>query len=263
MVPAMKPILQKALPDDPWLEAAGRGLPGVRPLEGPWLKADDACHAQLELRDRLVAEKPDAVLAALPGSEAALAELRQLVAAEASHLPGYQLAGGTLIRSDGVKLGPDVPDIVFLGRACQEDFCLLEKQGGQHVLTAAALCFPASWKLSEKLGRPLTGIHVPVPEYDENVARRVQRLFDGLHVDRPIWRANALFYQDPTLHQPKKQKSGEDSVYFRTEFQVLRRLSGSRAIVFSIHTVVLDLARLTDRERSKLPVFENVSRGSR
>ena len=199
----------------------------------------------------------------LPGSEDALAELRQVVSIEASHLPGYRLESGTLFRSDGVALDPEVSDIEFVGRACQEDFCLLEKQGEQHVMTAAALCFPASWRLSAKIGRPLTGIHTPVAEYDENIARRVQRLFDGLQVDRPIWRANALLYQNPALHQPQKHEFCKYSGYFRTEFQVLRRLPATKAIVFSIHTVVLDLARMSDRERSRLPNVGVVSPESR
>ena len=178
-------------------------------------------------------------------------------------MPGYHTGDGAFIRPDGVNLGGELSDIEFVGRACQEDFCLLEKQRDQHVLTAAALCFPARWKLAEKLGRPLTGIHVPVAEYDENIARRVQRMFDGLQVGRPIWRANALYFQDPALFQPNKPTAFEPPEYFRSEFQVLRRLPETRAIVFSIHTVVLDLARMSERERSKLPRFESATPGSR
>ena len=53
-----------------------------------------------------------------------------------------------------------------LGHLVQEDLCLMEKRGEEHVLTAAVLCFPASWRLADKIGRPLEAIHVPVPEYD-------------------------------------------------------------------------------------------------
>jgi hypothetical protein len=56
----------------------------------------------------------------------------------------------------------------------------MERRGDEHVLTAAVLCFPASWHLADKIGRPLTTIHVPVKVYDETLARRVQRLFDGV-----------------------------------------------------------------------------------
>ena len=78
----------------------------------------------------------------------------------------------------------------------------MEKQGPEHVLTGACLCFPASWALSEKLGRPLIGIHRTVPVYQEDLARRVQRMFDVIRVDQPLWRMNALVYANPALHQP-------------------------------------------------------------
>ena len=59
-----------------------------------------------------------------------------------------------------------------LGQIVQEDICLLQKRGDEHVLTGAVLCFPASWRLADKAGRPLIGIHDTVPEYDSDIARR-------------------------------------------------------------------------------------------
>ena len=124
-----------------------------------------------------------------------------------------------------------------------------KRRGAEHVLTAAVLCFPASWRLVEKAGRPLTDIHVPIAEYDDDVARRVQRLFDGIQVDRPLWRFNQLWYQDPELYQPRSRSeprrvgSGlKTGPYYRTERQTLLRLPRSRAVVFSIHTLVLAAA---------------------
>ena len=128
-------------------------------------------------------------------------------------------------------------------RLVQEDLCLHEKQDDEHVLTAGVMCFPASWTLAEKVGRPLTGVHGPVDEYDENLAKRVQRLFDGVKEKKPMWRANLLRYDDPTLHQPREEGNprpvGTDqSPYERSERQTLFRLPVSRAVVFAIHTVV-------------------------
>ena len=101
-----------------------------------------------------------------------------------------------------VPLDPDQP-LLTLGRLFQEDFCILEQTGPEHALTAAILCFPASWTLSQKLGRPMTEIHIPVESYTPDIARRVQRLFDAIRPDQPLWRANSLIYDDPTLHQPR------------------------------------------------------------
>ncbi|WP_147125389.1 heme-dependent oxidative N-demethylase subunit alpha family protein [Shimia ponticola] len=96
----------------------------------------------------------------------------------------------------------------------------------------------------EKIGRPLTAIHDPVSEYTSDTARRVQRLFDGVKVGRPLWRYNQLWYQDPTLSQPRssvepRSKPDRAALHFRTEKQCMVRLPKSRAVVFSIHTWVL------------------------
>jgi hypothetical protein len=128
----------------------------------------------------------------------------------------------------------------------QEDLCILQKSGDEHVLTAAALCFPASWRLSEKYMRPLIGIHEPVDSYDDNIARRVQRMFDGIRPHRPLWRFNALWYDDPGLFQPRSALAPRDVTdahtarFLRSERQSLSRLPETDAVVFSIHTFVLD-----------------------
>jgi hypothetical protein len=134
-----------------------------------------------------------------------------------------------------------------LGHLVQEDLCLMEKRGEEHHLTAAVLCFPASWRLSEKIGRPLTDIHVPVPEYDEGIAKRVQRLFDGVQVGRPLWRFNALRYAEPDLFQPRARREPDGAQarglpYLRSERQCVLRLPDTAACVFSIHTFVVRAA---------------------
>ena len=56
-----------------------------------WLIVDEAYAGQMALRDRLLAERRDAVLALLPGAEAAAAEVLETVLA---HLPdGFRREG--------------------------------------------------------------------------------------------------------------------------------------------------------------------------
>tara|TARA_B100001989_G_scaffold43972_1_gene27519 strand:- start:349 stop:762 length:414 start_codon:yes stop_codon:yes gene_type:complete len=135
--------------------------------------------------------------------------------------------------------------MTFLGRLVQNDFCILQKTGNEHVLTAAALCFPASWSLEEKFLKPLIDIHTPVKEYNDVIAKRVQRLFDGLQIDRPLWRFNALYYEDPHLfqprraNQPRRKPAPNKANYFRSERQTLVKLPKSGAIIFGIHTFVV------------------------
>jgi hypothetical protein len=133
--------------------------------------------------------------------------------------------------------------LLTLGRLVQEDLCLMDSVGGEHVLTGAVLCFPASWTLAQKIGRPLSDIHMPVPSYDEGITRRVQRMFDAIRPEQPLWRANALLYDDPTLFQPRREGVPRprpvEKTYLRSERQCLLRLPETRAVVFTIHTFVL------------------------
>ena len=129
-----------------------------------------------------------------------------------------------------------------LGRLIQEDLCVMQRYGSQHVLTAAVLCFPASWTLAEKIGHPLSDIHIPVASYTEDLAKRVQRLFDAIHPDRPMWRSNCLWYDSPDLFQPDPRPASVASLnsdlgagqgtYLRSERQCLLRLPKTQAVVF-------------------------------
>ena len=238
----MEPVLQRRLAVAPWTDPRLRRLPGMLPLDmDDWLRVDDAHAGQMALRHRLIAERPGDVLALLPGAEAAAAEVLALVAA--------RTGAGAAVPAGGHPMA-------VLGRLAQEDFCILEKRGTEHVLTAAVLCFPASWTLAEKLGRPLGRIHAPVAAYVADVARRVERLFDALHPDRPLWRANALLCDDPTLHRPRREAGPRRAMgtprYVRSERQCLLRLPRTGAVVFSIHTSVVRLEDLTPEQAGAL-----------
>lgn len=223
-----------------------RALPGIQPERGPWLRVDEAYGAQMARRIALIEGQADEVLYLEPAAVPAAQELLD-VALEASADLGFARDGDVVTCPDGRKVDvSSTPPLEALGRLFQNDFVLMEQRGDQHVLTGAVLCFPASWRLSDKAGRPLTDIHIPVKEYTEDLARRVQRLFDGIQVGRPLWRFNQLWYQDPELYQPRSESeprrigSGKkEGPYYRTERQTLLRLPRSHAVVFAIHTYVL------------------------
>ena len=242
--PDLRPILQRHLPAD---MCEGRALPGIQPERGAWLRVDEAYAAQMQRRLELLDQRPGEVLYLAPGAAPAAQELLDTVVAALPGL-GFGVDGCRVRCPDGrgVDLSDDANPMRLLARVLQNDFVLMEKRGDEHVLSAAVLCFPASWRLHEKAGRPLTDIHVPVREYDRDLARRVQRLFDGIQVGQPLWRFNQLWYDDPELFQPRSasQPRRVDAgpargPYYRSERQTLLRLPQSRAVVFAIHTYVL------------------------
>lgn len=244
----MKPILQDTLPYDP---TQPRPLPGIAPTSmDDWLHRDDAFAAQMQYRQHLLGTRRQDVLAMDASAQEAAVELLNVVLAQV-----YPGATDHVVRPDGVRVPIDRNrPLDTLCLLTQEDFCILQKHGDEHVMTGAILCFPASWSLSEKFMRPLVAIHEPVDSYDPNVARRVQRLFDGIQVGRPLWRFNALWYEDPDLYQPRSASAPRqirnrgNAQYLRSERQTLVRLPETQAVVFSIHTYVLPVDRLPEME---------------
>lgn len=232
-------ILQQKLPYD----IGPRALPGVRPLEGPWLWVDAAYAGQMARRRALIAAQFADVhyleAAAVPAAQ----ELLDLVLAALPDL-GFE-QGAQVMCPDGRLVEVDrAAPLRTLGQLVQCDLVLMDKRGPEHVLAGGIVCFPASWTLAEKAGRPLEAIHAPVEEYDANVARRVQRLFDGVQVGRPLWRFNALWYHDPELFQPRsatapQRERGPNAPYLRSERQVVLRLPKTGVTVFAIHTSVV------------------------
>lgn len=235
-------ILQSHLPYD---LSAARALPGVAPLgDAPWFPVDEAYAPQMAERERLLRTHRTEVIATdSPGADS----LAKTWDAVLGNLPtGFVRSNGQMSCPDGrtVVLDPSDP-FVTLGRLVQSDICLMEKRGEAHVLTGAVVCFPASWSLAEKIGHPLSHIHGPVAAYTDDIARRVQRLFDGVRFGRPIWRFNALWYADPTLFQPRSEQAPRplteagSTPFLRSERQVIWRLPDSDAVLFTIHSLVL------------------------
>lgn len=257
----MPEICQSELPFKPWADTRLARLPGLVPVEpGGWLQVDDAYGAQMAYRRDILAREGDAVRRMAPDARAACGELLALVLDEVAGLDGFEVNGAEVHCPDGRVVVPDdARPLESLNALVQEDFCIMQKPDGTdaHVLTGALLCFPASWTLAEKFMRPLVGIHAPVASYDANIARRVQRLFDGVQAGRPVWRANALVYDDPDLYQPRcegepRRRANSARQWLRSERQTLRRLPESDAVVFSIHSYVVPLERLGDADRAAL-----------
>jgi len=137
------------------------------------------------------------------------------------------------------------------GRLVQEDLCLMGKAADGYRLIAAVLCFPAHWRLADKLGRPLGAIHGPVPGFAARLAAPVDRFFATIRVDRPVWRANWSIVDTPELFLPPEHRGAARSIsaerageqlWLRVERQTLSRLRDSGDVVFTIHTHVDQLA---------------------
>lgn len=246
-------ILHDEIPYDVF---ADKRLPGVAPLdEATWLQADAAYAPQMAERRRLLSERADEVHALLPEAMEAAQETLDKALGALGAMPGFAVGRDAVTGPDGVTTPIDrAAPLMTLGRILQEDVNLMIKPPGaaEHVLAGSVLCFPASWRLAEKIGRPLGAIHAPVAEYPE-IAARVQRLFDGVQPGRPLWRFNVLWYDDPALFQPRSRDAPRPladpagAPYLRSERQCILRLPRTRAVVFSLHTYVVPAAAVRRR----------------
>jgi len=241
----MTPILQNALPP----EMSGEtGLPGMAPATpNDWLRVDEAYSAQMQRRLQLLETQRSDVLWMDPSAQIAAEEVLDEALGVLPSL-GFAVTPTHVVCPDArrVAIRREAP-LLTLGQLIQEDICLMRKEGDEHVLVGAVLCFPASWRLAEKAGKPRIGIHAPVADYDANVAKRVQRLFNAIRVGAPLWRFNNLWYDDAELHQPRSAKNSTRRIkpekkaapYIRSERQCLIRMPVSDVVVFSIHTYVV------------------------
>jgi len=258
----MTMTLEKA-PYLPFMEPRLARPPGLMPLDpADWFVIHADFAGQMAYRDRLLAERREIVLALLPEGRAAAEELLEAVTAAVAALPGYRVGAGEVMRPDGVTVALDAGDpLACAGRLVADDLCLLlpDPETGEYRLVGAVLCFPSRWRLADKVGRPLTRIHDPVPHYAEDLARRVNRVFEALRVGRPLWRVNWIVHATAELHLPLtlEQKSlppedPREGLWLRTERQSLLRLPESGAVVFGIKTSVSPAESLSATESATL-----------
>jgi hypothetical protein len=121
----------------------------------------------------------------------------------------------------------------------------MERREGAWTLTAASLCAPSFFSAQEAVGKPLAGLHAPVPGFNDTLLPRVARIFDHLQTDQVLERRNWTVVNDPALFQPdpapyRARLPGQttdaiaDSLIVRRERQTIRRAPETGAVLFTI-----------------------------
>lgn len=238
---------------------------GLKPLDlANWIEVDENLSAHLAEKRRLYAEMPDKVFVEEPDTRAAQREVLYLLTA---HLPArfphaYKAVG------DGIGVVGEHPrpahgaPLVAASLLVQEDLILMRRGDDGWRLAAGSLCFPSSWTLTEKFGKTLHTIHIPVPGFgpgsrpDDLIAR----MFDGLQgqaMERFNWSVqagDALYHplsniqrDDRATSRPSKFPDTGDidaGAFIRVERQTLRKLPVSRDVLFTIRIHLDPLAIL-------------------
>ena len=249
---------------------------GLKPLDlADWIEVDGNLAAHLAEKRRLYAEIPQKVFVEESETRPAQQEVLDLLTA---HLPArfpgtHRLFDGDVqvLGGEPARLPPplDAP-LVAASLLVQEDLILMRKGEDGWRLAAGSLCFPSSWTLTEKFGKPLSRIHDPVPGFGPGTRSDglINRMFDGLQgqaVERFNWSiqaGDALYHPlsnvqrtDRATNRPSKFADAGDidaGAFVRVERQTLRKLPASKDILFTIR-IHLDplavLARHPDREK--------------
>lgn len=256
------------LPDySPFREGPFKLAMGLQPLDlQDWIEPDVRLADELAEKERLLRERHQEVFAALPEAMAGSVEVLELLA---EHLPTrfptlYKREGNILhnlvTQQSGDLLQNALHPLDVAGRLVQEDLCLMQQDARAQVycLVGASLCFPTRWRLLEKLGKPLNTIHDPIPGYAEQLASTMDRYFERIKVDKPVWRINWSLIDDPTLFQPTGHgrkglnlditcENAGEKLWLRMERQTLRRLPLTQDILFTIRVHVRPLRELAAR----------------
>ncbi|KAF8418905.1 hypothetical protein L210DRAFT_3426616 [Boletus edulis BED1] len=230
-----------------------------------WIELEFTYRERIDQRKKLYAERGKQVIDELPGSRAASRECMEMVIQYVcQRYPNqFHYDNWTGVFSNnilGVKVDINtVHPLVFLLEHVPEVFLITQEdpETGLYVLRAAVSCSAVGWNISQKIGRPLHQIHGPVPDYKEKMAFSMDRFFSKMPCGKPIQRGSwslevgePLFVQADGAEWKHRQTQDPDlslsNVYLRVDWQTLRRMPKSRAIVFNfkaLFTPITDFRR--------------------
>lgn len=159
-----------------------------------------------------------------------------------------------------------------------EDFgiTMRDEKTGRYHLRAGMICSSLGWKLGQKIGMGLQGVHQEVPSYKEKMAFSMDRcvmhialynkqqvliylysFFTKMAAPSPIQRGSwgleigqPLFlptdHPDWSNRDSQKESLREEDIYLRVDWQTLRRLPLSGAIIFNFKALYTPLLEFAD-----------------
>jgi hypothetical protein len=231
---------------------------GLKPLDAAdWIEVDRHYAAYIAEKKRLMGELPDLVFVAEPATAQAQQEVFDLISVHLANGGGMDSAAPEVRNAlagqldEVAAMRADVPPLTRAALLVQEDLVLMRRGETGWRLAAASLCFPSSWSLREKFGKPMHEIHSPVPSFGAGTrnAELIERMFDRLQ-GQAVWRLNWSIAVDPSLYLPLSTVERKDRAdrrasrfptedpaalaFIRVERQTLRKLPVSGDILFTI-----------------------------
>ena len=165
----------------------------------------------------------------------------------------------------------DVAPLIAASLQVPDDLCLMERFDDAYRLTAACVCSPSYWRLAEKIGRTLDGIHDPVPTLNDKLSVKMAQFFTRLPRAAIFERRNWLMHTNPALYQPHSEAWHDvtsetvEQLVVRSERQTLRRLDPD-TVMFTIRVTCHPLTEVVsypDAARDLLTALDSLDAAER
>ncbi|KAK0625527.1 hypothetical protein B0T17DRAFT_492713, partial [Bombardia bombarda] len=226
---------------------------------------DHNYHDRVKGRRTIVADHASTVLGAIPEGHVVIREVYEYLLAE--YLP-IRYPSMFEVRRDGISstffnkvtrlespLSSPPHDpleaLKIISETVEDDmFLLLQEpntpagEPGEHKSVAFICCYPGGFDPSEKLGKGLKAIHVPVPAYDK-IGPSMERYFS--RVEWAVQTHTKLFAPSGNhIHVGETVQEDAhvdiETARLRVELQTLTRLPQTRALIFSFKTYLYPLS---------------------
>ncbi|KAL9593391.1 MAG: hypothetical protein Q9219_007572 [cf. Caloplaca sp. 3 TL-2023] len=222
-----------------------------------WLELEKNYVESIHMRKDLFAKHGKMMLDYLPGSELACKELMEMAlqflcaryphyfSLSCSEQRGHVFHNGILHNETVVR---DVHPLHVLLENVPEDFAVMVRnpEDGYYYLRAGVLCSSLGWSLGSKLGMQLKEIHSPIPDYKEKMEFSMDRYFAkfptyspiqrgswGLEIDKPLFMPPGDPHEAYRNYQLDRDQLPLSRIHLRVDWQTLRRLPLSGAIIFN------------------------------
>ena len=230
-------------PFAPWRDGPPRFAVGARPIAPErWLIPDTEAHILPERR-RTLADR-ETVHRCAPDALEAAGEAARLIA---DHVGGA--------RPDGAYPLYDV------AHAVSDDLVVMTPGESGWRAGALVLAQPTFFSLDEAFARDLHRLHAPVPG-GAALSARITRLFDRLRDGVVLERFNWTLQHGPARFTPQSAPLravareagayGAERLHVRVERQTVRRLTQTRAVLFTIRVAIDPAPALPEAERAPL-----------
>ncbi|KAF5310027.1 hypothetical protein D9619_010282 [Psilocybe cf. subviscida] len=231
-----------------------------------WLELESTYHERIAQRLEIYRKNGKAVVDAMPGSELACQELMEMViqylCVRYPNSFSYDDVSGTFYNrildteTPNVLEKTGVAALETVLENVPEDFPMMMKdEKGVYRLRCGITLSAIGWNMQQKMGKTMPEIHEPVPFYQEKLKSSIERYFSKLTCDKPIQRGSwgieigqPLYLQTTDPHWALRDKQDPAlsvaDLYLRVDWQTLRRLPHSRAIVFNYKALFTPVTQL-------------------